>query len=78
MIEQQVRTMFTEVYRLDVPAEQIGLEEPLFGPESRYGLDSLDTLRFINALQQTYQFDVGSCGTDTFRTIRSIAEFVSR
>lgn len=78
MIEQQVRTLFTEVYRLDVPAEQIGLEEPLFGPESRYGLDSLDTLRFINALQQKFPFDVGSCGTDTFRTIRSIAEFISR
>lgn len=78
MIEEQVRTLFAKVYQLDTPAEQINVEEPLFGPESRYGLDSLDTLRFIGALQQQYQFDVGSCGTDTFRTIRSIAEFVSR
>ncbi|MDG4830821.1 acyl carrier protein [Solwaraspora sp. WMMD1047] len=77
MVEQQVRTIFASVYAIDRPAEGIDLDEPLFGPESAFGLDSLDTLRFIAALQDAYRFDVGACGTDTFRTIRSISDFVA-
>lgn len=77
MVENEVRSIFANVYKLEVPAERIGLDEPLFGPGSSYGLDSLDTLRFISALQENYRFDVGACGTDTFRTIRSITSFVA-
>jgi acyl carrier protein len=77
VVEQQVRTIFASVYKIDQPVEGIGLDEPLFGPGSVFGLDSLDTLRFIAALQETYKFDIGACGTDTFRTVRSITDFVA-
>jgi acyl carrier protein len=77
MVENEVRAIFAKVYNLSEPADQVGPDEPLFGPDSQYGLDSLDTLRLISALQERYHFDVAACEVDTFRSIRSITGFVA-
>jgi acyl carrier protein len=77
VVHDEVRDIFATIYNLDLPAGRVDLDEPLFGPASAYGLDSLDTLRFIAALQEAYGFDIAACGTDTFRTVRGIAEFIT-
>jgi len=69
-----IRRLFVEVYRLDISPEEVVEDEPLFGLKSRFGLDSMDTLRFISELHERYGLDIGSTNTDSFRTIALICE----
>ncbi|PSK92347.1 acyl carrier protein [Murinocardiopsis flavida] len=70
----EVRNLFIEVYKLDAECDQIATDEPLFGLSSRFGLDSMDTLRFIAVLHERYGLDIGSTNTDSFRTLDKICE----
>lgn len=76
MLEQQVKEMFVDTYRLDVAPEQVPSDAELFGPGSVYGLDSMDALRFIAALNERFPLDVGGARTDTFRNVRNIVQFL--
>ena len=72
----EVRALFVQTYRLDVDPSSIDPEEPLYGLASRFGLDSMDTLKFIALLHEKYGIDIGSTNTDTFRTLASIDALV--
>jgi acyl carrier protein len=68
----EVRGLFVETYGLDIDPDSIDPTEPLYGLASRFGLDSMDTLKFIAILHNTYGINIGSTNTDTFRTMPSI------
>jgi acyl carrier protein len=68
----EVRRLFVETYGLDIDPDTIDPAEPLYGLASRFGLDSMDTLKFISLLHNEYGIDIGSTNTDTFRTMASI------
>ncbi|MBX9391081.1 phosphopantetheine-binding protein [Streptomonospora nanhaiensis] len=69
-----IRKLFVQVYQLDVRPEEVAADEPLFGLSSRFGLDSMDTLRFISELHERYGLDIASTNTDSFRTLARIVE----
>ncbi|MEU5884357.1 phosphopantetheine-binding protein [Spirillospora sp. NPDC047279] len=77
MNEQIIADKYVKTYDLDVRPEDLGSDEPLFGPQSIYGLDSMDVLRFIAALAEEYDIELAAIKTDTFRTLRSITAFLN-
>ena len=52
-LKKQVKQMLVENLMLQVSAEEIGDEQPLFGPGS-LGLDSVDALQVVVALEKNY------------------------
>ncbi|CAM5796643.1 MULTISPECIES: acyl carrier protein [Brevibacillus] len=78
MIKQTVREKFLETYKLNVSLEEVKDDQPLFGPDSPYGLDSMDVLMFINLIKKEYDLDIGAVNTDTFKTINSIVAFIEK
>jgi acyl carrier protein len=76
MIELAIKELFVKTYELDMNPESIDSHAVLFGPESSFGLDSMDVLRFISVLKDTYDLQLGSIRTDTFKSIQTITQFV--
>lgn len=74
----ELQRLFVKLYDLGVAPESVGPDEPLFGLSSRFGLDSMDTLRFIVLLHEEYGLDIGSTGTESFRTLHQIEQTVQR
>jgi acyl carrier protein len=52
-IKQNVRKLMVENLMLQISPEEIGDDQPLFGPGS-VGLDSVDALQLVVALDKTY------------------------
>jgi acyl carrier protein len=61
----------------DLKPEDIGDEEPLFGPG--VGLDSLDALELIVMLKQKYHLRLKNAedGKKVFRSVKTMAEFIT-
>ncbi|MDA5111059.1 MULTISPECIES: acyl carrier protein [Brevibacillus] len=78
MIKQKVREKFLEAYKLNVSWEDVNDDQVLFGPDSPYGLDSMDVLMFINLIKKEFDLDIGAVNTDTFKTINSIVAFIEK
>lgn len=76
MNEQNVKEMFIKTYEIDIKPEEIESDQVLFGPESSFGLDSMDVLRFISVLKDEYNLQLGSVQTDTFKSVQTITQFV--
>lgn len=77
MNEQTIAEKFVKTYDLDVRAEDLRPDQPLFGPQSELGLDSMDVLKFIAALAEEHTFELAAIKTESFRTLRSITEFLT-
>ncbi len=52
---------------VDVKPEDVPFDVPLIGPESPLGLDSLDALEVVVAVQKTYDVRIG--GEDSSREV---------
>jgi acyl carrier protein len=52
-IKHDIRRLMVENLMLQISAEEIGDDQPLFGPGS-VGLDSVDALQLVVALDKTY------------------------
>lgn len=64
----------------DISPEDISPETPLIGPDSPFGLDSLDAVEVVVAVQKTYGVRIGGEKTsrEALQSLRSLAEFISR
>jgi acyl carrier protein len=52
-IKQEIRNLMVENLMLQISPEEIGDEQPLFGPGG-VGLDSVDALQLVVALDKAY------------------------
>jgi len=52
-LKQKIKQLMVENLMLQVTAEEIGDDQPLFGPES-LGLDSVDALQLVVALDKNF------------------------
>jgi len=52
-IKQDIKRLMVENLMLQISAEEIGDDQPLFGPGS-LGLDSVDALQLVVAIDKTY------------------------
>lgn len=53
-LKTRVRKMVVENLMLDVAPEELGDDQPLFGPDG-LGLDSVDALQLVVALEKSFQ-----------------------
>lgn len=64
----------------NVAAEDIENQGPLFGSESKLGLDSLDAVELVVVVQKKYGVDIGDRNTATvaFASIDALADYITK
>ncbi|KQX85093.1 acyl carrier protein [Variovorax sp. Root473] len=68
----RLKALVLEAVEKDAPPGGLGDDEPLFGPEARLDLDSLDALQVSMAIQQHFGLRMPD-SKDTRRALTSIA-----
>jgi acyl carrier protein len=78
LIEEVAQLVLSACDVRDVEASQLDADSPIFGADSLLGLDSLDALEIIFAVQKTYglRIDDRNTGRQVLQTIGSLCEFI--
>lgn len=78
-IAQEIKQMLVENLMLQVSTEEIGDEQPLFGPGS-LGLDSVDALQIVVALDKRYGLKIPSpeVAREVLKSVATIAQAVEK
>jgi acyl carrier protein len=73
-LKAQVKQMLVENLMLKISAEEIGDDQPLFGPAS-LGLDSVDALQLVVALDKNYGLKLSDteAARKTMKSVNTIA-----
>lgn len=73
----EIKKMLVENLMLQVSAEEIGDDQPLFGAGS-LGLDSVDALQLVVALEKNYGVKISDpqAARKTLQTVNNIVETV--
>ena len=76
-IKQDIKRLMVENLMLQISAEEIGDDQPLFGPGS-VGLDSVDALQLVVALDKTYGLKIADpeAARQILQSVNAIAEAV--
>jgi acyl carrier protein len=76
-LKTQIKQMLVENLMLQIGPDQIGDDQPLFGPNS-LGLDSVDALQLVVALEKNHglKFADATVARKTLETVNSIAAAV--
>ncbi|HEX9045727.1 MAG TPA: phosphopantetheine-binding protein [Verrucomicrobiae bacterium] len=76
-IKQEIRKLMVENLMLQIGPEEIGDDQPLFGPGS-VGLDSVDALQLVVALDKTYGLKIADpeAAKKILQNVNSIADAV--
>ena len=77
-LKQDIKRMMLENLMLQISADEIGDEQPLFGPGS-LGLDSVEALQLVVALDKTYGFKIPSpeAARQVLQNVSTIAQAVA-
>ena len=78
-IKQDIRKLMVENLMLQISAEEIGDDQPLFGPGS-VGLDSVDALQLVVALDKTYGLKIADseAAKKILQSVNTIAAAVAQ
>ena len=62
----------------DILLEEVDLDAPLVGPESPLGLDSLDAVEVVVAVQKSYGVRIGgkSSSREVLQSVNTLAAFI--
>jgi acyl carrier protein len=73
-LKKQVKQMLVENLMLQISADEIGDDQPLFGSNS-LGLDSVDALQLVVALEKTFGLKISDTevARKTMQTVNTIA-----
>jgi acyl carrier protein len=73
-LNTQIKRMLVENLMLQISAEEIGDDQPLFGPGS-LGLDSVDALQLVVALEKSHGVRISDpqVAKKTLQTVNNIA-----
>ena len=76
-IKQEIRKLMVENLMLQISPEEIGDDQPLFGPGS-VGLDSVDALQLVVALDKTYGLKIADpeAARKVLQSVNTIADAV--
>lgn len=73
-LKMELKKLIVEECDLTTDPGEIGDEEPLFGGDSKFGLDSIDALQISVAIQQKYNITITD-SKETRRVMRSLNTF---
>jgi acyl carrier protein len=78
-IKQDIRKLMVENLMLQIGPEEIGDDQPLFGPGS-VGLDSVDALQLVVALDKTYGLKIADpeAARQILQSVNTIANAVAK
>ena len=78
-LKHDLKQMMVENLMLQVTADEIGDDQLLFGPGS-LGLDSVDALQLVVALEKNYSFKIPTpeVARQVLKNVSTIAEALSR
>ncbi len=78
-LKQQIKQLMVENLMLQITADGIGDEQALFGPGS-LGLDSVDALQLVVALDKTYGLKIANpeAARQVLQSVTSIAAAVAK
>jgi len=73
-LQQRIKDVMTSNLMLEVSAEEIGDDNPLFGPGG-IGLDSVDALQLVVALEKNFGLKIAdqAKAKDILQTVNTIA-----
>ncbi len=76
-IKQDIKRLMVENLMLQISADEIGDDQPLFGPGS-VGLDSVDALQLVVALDKTYGLKIADpeVARQVLQTVNTIASAI--
>jgi acyl carrier protein len=79
-LERALRDLVVKAcYVEDVP-EDLFPDAPIVGPDSPWGLDSLDAVEIIVEIQKQYDVRIGGqdIGRELLRSLRTLADFIRK
>lgn len=78
-LKQDIRKLMVENLMLQISPEEIGDEQPLFGPGS-VGLDSVDALQLVVALDKNYGLKIADpeAAKKILQSVSAIADAVAK
>jgi len=78
-LKTKIKQLMVENLMLKIPAEEIGDDQPLFGPNS-LGLDSVDALQLVVALDKNFGLKVSdqSAAKKILHSVNAMADAVSK
>lgn len=78
-IKGQIKALMVENLMLQVTAEQIGDDQPLFGPGG-LGLDSVDALQLVVALDKTFGLKIAdpAAAREILQSVNTMAHAVRK
>lgn len=78
-LKQEIRSLMVENLMLQVTPEEIGDDQPLFGPAS-VGLDSVDALQLVVALEKNYGLKMATpeAAKEILKNVSTIAEAIAK
>jgi len=77
-LQAEVAQLIVSTLELEITADEIGLDDPLFGDEGP-GLDSIDALELALAIDQRYGIKISSEDEDNearFTSLRAFSHFI--
>lgn len=80
-LEKELVEMIAEVCNLIDPIpDTLSFNDPIFGPDSPLGLDSLDAVEIVVALEKGYnvRIDAQETSRRVFRSFSTLADFIRR
>lgn len=80
-LEQELSEMIIETCRVAGPLPlEITPDAPLIGPDSPYGLDSLDAVEVVVAVQKKYNLRIDSqeSSRQVLQSLRTLADYIRR
>jgi len=79
-LEIALQTLIIEVCNVLDPPAEVAPDAPLIGPDSPFGLDSLDAVEVVVAVQKHFGVRIGSQETsrEVLRSLRTLAEYIRK
>jgi acyl carrier protein len=77
-LERELRDLVVTACSVDDVPEEIFPDAPIVGPDSPWGLDSLDAVEIIVEVQKQYEVRIGGqeTGRELLRSLRTLADFI--
>ncbi len=76
-LRTRIKEMMVQSLMLQTPADQIGDDQPLFGPEG-LGLDSIDALELVVSMEKTFGVGVpnSEVAGQALRSVNTIHDYI--
>ena len=77
-LREQIKHLIVDRLKLEITAESIGDDQPLFGDEG-LGLDSIDALELVLGVEQELgvRIEDEEMGSEALASVKALADFVA-